>query len=143
MPIPSALVTRFFQLLVERRFAEARRELNKIKEKMHKSEWNKGYFRALRGMLTERRSDSGRYAFLSELDLNDKKALKKYKKEFQAHVKSDLHEDFDRGYFSAWTKFMRVLDKLAVNNPKMKNGKSKNKNDKDQSKIETFLKEKS
>lgn len=148
MPIPSALVTRFFQLLVNRRFADADRELENIKEKMHKSEWNRGYFRALRGMLIARRSNSDQYTFLSELDFNDEKALKKYRKEFQAHVKSKLHEDYDRGYFSAWTEFMRILTKLAVNNPGTKKTTSKKekpdkRKNKGQAKIESFLGKKS
>jgi len=145
MPVSSALVTRFFQLLVNRRFAEAERELERIKQKMHKTEWNRGYFRALYGMLIARKSNNDNYAFLSKLDLNDKNVLQNYRKEFRGHVKSKLHGDFDRGFFSAWAKFMRILNKLAVNNPEAKSpivekGKSKDfEKDKSQAKIESFL----
>jgi hypothetical protein len=145
MPVSSALVTRFFQLLVSRRFAEAERELERIKQKMHKTEWNRGYFRALCGMLIARKSNNDNYAFLSKLDFNDKNVLQNYRKEFQGHVKSKLHGDFDRGFFSAWTKFMRVLSKLAVNNSEAKSEiseKAKSKTfekDKSQAKIESFL----
>jgi len=145
MPISSALVTRFFQLLVNRRFAEAERELESIEQKMHKTEWNRGYFRALYGMLIARKSNNDDYAFLSKADLNDGKVLRNYRKEFQGHVKSKLDEDFDRGFFSAWAKFMRVLSKLAVNNPEAKSvisEKAKSNNfekDKSQAKIESFL----
>lgn len=133
MPIPSALVTRFFQLVVDRHFAEANRELKKIQEKMHKSEWNRGYIRALRGMLIEEKSSSGKYAFLSELDFNDKQALEEYRREFQTHVKSQVHEDFDRGYFSAWAECMRVLSKLAVNKSETVNGENES-----QAKLESY-----
>jgi len=145
MPISSALVTRFFQLLVNRRFAEAERELERIKQKMHKTEWNRGYFRALYGMLIARKSNNDDYAFLSKLDLDDKNVLRNYRKEFQGYVKSKLDGDFDRGFFSAWAKFMRVLSKLAVNNPEAKSeitDKAKSKpfeKDKSQAKIESFL----
>jgi len=145
MPISSALVTRFFQLLVNRRFAEAERELERIKQKMHKTEWNRGYFRGLYGMLIARKSNNDDYAFLSKADLNDGKVLRNYRKEFQGHVKSKLDGDFDRGFFSAWAKFMRVLSKLAVNNPEAKSvisEKAKSNNfekDKSQAKIESFL----
>ncbi|MCK4483081.1 hypothetical protein KAU55_07610, partial [Candidatus Bathyarchaeota archaeon] len=111
MPIPSAIVTTFFQLLVKRRFAEAERELERIKQKMHKTEWNRGYSRALQGMLIARKSNNDNYTFLSKLDLNDKDALKDYRKEFRGHVKNKLHENFDRGFFSAWSDCMRVLSK--------------------------------
>jgi len=145
MPIPSALVTRFFQLLVKRRFAEAERELERIKQKMHKTEWNRGYSRALQGMLIARKSNNDNYTFLSKLDLNDKDALKDYRKEFRGHVKSKLHENFDRGFFSAWSDCMRVLSKLAVNNPEAKRATSEEEKtktfekDKSQVKIESFL----
>ena len=145
MPISSALVTRFFQLLVNRRFAEAERELERIKQKMHKTEWNRGYFRALYGMLIARKSNNDDYAFLSKADFNDKSVLRNYRKEFQGHVKSKLDGDFDRGFFSAWGKFMRVLSKLAVNDSEAKSeisetAKSNNfEKDKSQAKIESFL----
>ena len=145
MPIPSALVTRFFQLLVKRRFAEAERELERIKQKMHKTEWNRGYSRALQGMLIARKSNNDNYTFLSKLDLNDKDALKDYRKEFRGHVKNKLHENFDRGFFSAWSDCMRVLSKLAVNDSGAKRATSEKKNarefeeDKSQVKIESFL----
>ena len=145
MPIPSAIVTTFFQLLVKRRFAEAERELERIKQKMHKTEWNRGYSRALQGMLITRKSNNDNYTFLSKLDLNDKDALKDYRKEFRGHVKNKLHENFDRGFFSAWSDCMRVLSKLAVNDSGAKRATSEEENakdfekDKSQVKIESFL----
>ena len=141
MPISSALVTRFFQLLVNRKFAEAERELDRIKQKMHKTEWNRGYFRALSGMLIARKSNNDNYTFLSKLDFNDRKTLQNYRKEFQGHVKNKLHGDFDRGFFAAWANCVRVLGKLAVNNPEARSttpeASSKTKS---QAKIESFLK---
>jgi viroplasmin and RNaseH domain-containing protein len=140
MPIPSALVTRFFQLLVNRKFAEAERELERIKQKMHKTEWNRGYFRALYGMMVARKSNNDQYTFLSKLDFNDKKALQNYRKEFRGHVKSKLHGDFDRGFFAAWANCMRVLSKLAMNNSGAKNAMSETSDKaKSQAKIESFL----
>jgi hypothetical protein len=145
MPISSALVTRFFQLLVNRRFAEAERELERIEQKMHKTEWNRGYFRALYGMLIARKSNNDDYAFLSKLNLDDKNVLRNSRQEFQVHVKSKLDGDFDRGFFSAWAKFMRVLSKLAVNNSQAKSEipeKAKSnpsEKDESQAKIESFL----
>ena len=117
MPIPKVLVTRYFQLLVNRQFAEAERELERIKQKMHKTEWNRGYFRGLYGMLSTRRStNNDSHAFFSKLDLNDKAALHAYKREFSNHVKNRLHGDFDRGFFSAWTDCMGVLSKINFTN---------------------------
>jgi len=117
MPIPQALVTRYFQLLVNRQFTEAERELERVKQKMQKTDWNRGYFRALYGMYLSSKSNGDGYSLFSKLDLNDKVALHEYRREFLAHMKNGLHGDFDRGYFSAWSECMRVLARLNIPNP--------------------------
>ena len=114
MPIPQALVTRYFQLLVNRQFTEAERELERLKQKMQKTDWNRGYFRALYGMYLSRKSNGDGYSLFSKLDLSDKVALHEYRREFLAHMKNGLHGDFDRGYFSAWSECMRVLARLNI-----------------------------
>jgi hypothetical protein len=149
MPIPSALVTRFFQLVVNRQFAEAERELERVKQKMHKTEWNRGYFRALYGMLLTRRSNNNdSYAFFSKLDLSDKTILHDYRREFLEHVRNRLHGDFDRGFFSALADCMRVLSKMDIVSIPNANGATPEKekletlqSDKSQATIEDFLKE--
>jgi hypothetical protein len=123
MPVPSALVARYFQLLIYRQFTEAERELERLKQKMHKTEWNRGYFRALYGMMLARRSNNNdSYTFFSKLDLKDKTVLHNYKREFSEHVKNRLHGDFDRGFFSAWADCVRVLHKLDLSNIPTTNG---------------------
>ena len=118
MPIPQVLVSRYFQLIVGRQFTEAERELERIKQKMQKTDWNRGYFRALYGMLLSRRSSAtDEYAFFSKLDLSDKPTLHAYRKEFLDHMRNGLHGDFDRGYFSAWADCMRILTRLDVPSP--------------------------
>jgi hypothetical protein len=114
MPIPQALVTRYFQLISNRQFMEAERELERIKQKMQKTEWNRGYFRALYGMLLSRRGNGDNYALFPKLDLSDKVALHAYRREFLDHSRNGLHGDFDRGYFSAWADCMRVLARLEI-----------------------------
>ena len=114
MPIPQALVTRYFQLVVNRQFTEAVRELERLKQKMQKTEWNRGYFRALYGMYLSRKSNSDDYSLFSKIDVTDKVALHEYKREFLEHTKNGLHGDFDRGYFSAWADCMRILARLDV-----------------------------
>jgi hypothetical protein len=148
MPIPQALVTRFFQLLVSRQFTEAERELEKLKQKMHKTEWNRGYFRALYGMYLSRRSNGDAYAFFPKLDLSDKAALHGYRREFLEHTRNGLHGEFDRGFFSAWADCMRVLSRIDVaslpnaNGTMSENGKIQTlKSDNSQATMENFLKE--
>jgi hypothetical protein len=119
MPISQALVTRYFQLLVGRQFTEAERELERVKQKMQKTEWNRGYFRALYGMyLSRKNSSSDDYAFFSKIDFSDKPALHTYRKEFLEHMGNGLHGDFDRGYFSAWADCMRIISRMDIPVPK-------------------------
>ena len=147
MPVPQALVTRFFQLILNKQFAEAERELERLKQKMQKTEWNRGYFRALYGMLLVRRSNnSDSYAFFSKLDVSDKEALQNFRREFLNHVKNRLHGDFDRGFFAAWADFTRVASRLNITNI-VENGSAASEReetrklleDKNQASIEDFI----
>ena len=148
MPIPSVLVTRYFQLLVSRQFTEAERELERVKQKMQKTEWNRGYFRALYGMFLSRKANGDAYAFFAKLDLSDKAALHYYRREFLEHVGNKLHGDFDRGYFSAWADCMRVLSRMNISIAPILNGAANGKEepetvrtDKEQATMENFLEE--
>ena len=116
MPIPKTLVTQYFQLLVNRQFAEAERKLEQIKQKMQKTDWNRGYFRALYGMLLSRKSSNDNYSLFSKLDFSDKVTLHTYRREFLEHTNNGLHGDFDKGYFSAWSECMRILARLEIPN---------------------------
>ena len=149
MPVPSALVIRFFQLLINRQFTEAERELERVKQKMQKTEWNRGYFRALYGMFLSRKANGDSYALFSKMDLDDKAALHVYRREFLDHVRNRLHGDFDRGFFSAWADCMRVLSRISV--PKIDRSPEPNaavpetgdletvKADKEQATMENFI----
>lgn len=110
--IPKVYVTRFFQLVTTRQFAEAERILERLKQKIQMSERNRGYFQALYGMLLTQRSSNDRYAFLSNLNIKDQKELHVYRREFLRQSEHRLHADYDRGFFSAWADYMRILPKL-------------------------------
>ena len=149
MPISQALVTRYFQLIVNRQFTEATRELERLKQKMQKTEWNRGYFRALYGMYLSRKSSGDAYSFFSKLDLTDKETLHGYRREFLDHMRNGLHGDFDRGYFSAWADCMRILTRMDVPNPQRRKSKNEEKekietvrSDKSQATMANFLLEK-
>ncbi|MCL1977330.1 MAG: hypothetical protein FWG55_04385 [Candidatus Bathyarchaeota archaeon] len=140
MPIPQALVTRYFQLIVSRQFAEAERELERVKQKLQKTEWNRGYFRALYGMYLSRKNANDNYAFFSRLDLSDKASLHAYRREFLDNMRSGLHGDFDRGYFSAWADCMRILTRMDIPAPA---GATSQKADVSEDAIETVRSDKS
>jgi len=111
-PVKAAYVIRFFQLVTEKQLTEAERELLRIKEKIERTEWNHGYYKALQGMLLSRRGNSDNTTFLATLDPNNKRALLDLKKEFQEKVESRLYTDYDRGYFSAWADYVNTLKRM-------------------------------
>jgi hypothetical protein len=114
MPISKIFVTRFFQLVEGRRFAEAERILERIRSKTNETDWNSGYLHALDGMLfTQRTGDS--YSFLNNANFKDEKELKRFKKEFLKKSKNKIHADHDRGYFAAWADYMRTSIKALQN----------------------------
>jgi len=115
MPISRVFVTRFFQLVAKRQFAEAERILERIKLKIQKTEWNRGYFQALNGILLAQKSNDDQYAFLPNLDFNNEDELKKYRREFLKQSKDRIHADYDRGFFSAWADYMRISIRMKEN----------------------------
>ncbi len=134
MPMPSIYVTRFFQLITARRFAQAERVLLRLRQKIPRTEWNTGYFQALRGMLLAQKSNDDRYVFLSNLNFKNQDELKKYRREFLKNARNKLHADYDRGYFAAWASYMRVLAKLESATDKTTNKTPKKKEVKTQEK---------
>jgi ATP/maltotriose-dependent transcriptional regulator MalT len=121
MAIPLVMMTRFFQLVSQRKFAEAERVLERITVKMKKRkkrEFNRGYLEALSGIILTHRSSGESYEFFSNIDLNDVKAQKKHQKDFKEDAKSRFHADYDRGYFSALADYMRIVIKTARSNAK-------------------------
>jgi ATP/maltotriose-dependent transcriptional regulator MalT len=112
MSVPLALVTRLFQLVSERKFAEAERILERITAKMKKSgqqEFNRGYLEALSGIILTYRSSGESYEFFSALNLNDVEALKKHYRDFKQNAESRFHAEYDRGYYSALADYLRVV----------------------------------
>ncbi len=114
MPISKIFVVRFFQLLKERRFAEAERVLERIRQKTNKTEWNSGYIHALDGIIVATKSNDS-YAFIKNLNFEDEKELKKNRKEFLKEYKNKIHSDSDRGFFAAWADYMLISVKDLTN----------------------------
>ncbi len=107
MPISKVFVVRLIQLLKARRFAEAERVLERIKDSTNSTEWNSGYIHALEGALVCQKSNDS-YSFLANVDLDNEIDLRKNRKEFLKEYKNKGHKDFDRGFFAAWADFMLI-----------------------------------
>ena len=124
MPISKMFVVRFFQLLKGRRFAEAKRVLERIRQKTNETEWNSGYLHALDGILLATKSNDS-YAFIKSVNFEVEKDLKKNRKEFLKQYKNKINTDFDRGFFAAWSDYMliSVKDLTNIETPKKSNQK--------------------
>jgi len=112
LPLSSPFVTRFFQLVRERQFAEAERILERLKLKGQKNERERGYLQALNGIFLASKSNDDQYLFLSNVNLKDKSELEKHRREFLKHTRDSLNAEYDHGFFSAWAEYMRILLKL-------------------------------
>jgi len=119
MPISKIFVVRFFQLVKGRRFAEAERVLERIRLKTNETEWNSGYLHALDGILLAQKS-SDSYAFIKNVNFDDEKDLKKFRKDFLKEYKNKIHADYDRGFFAAWADYMLISKKSLADSEKSK-----------------------
>ena len=119
MPISKIFVVRFFQLVKGRRFAEAERVLERIRLKTNETEWNSGYLHALDGILLAQKSGDS-YAFIKNVNFDDEKDLKKFRKEFLKEYKNKIHADYDRGFFAAWADYMLISKRSLVDSEKAK-----------------------
>jgi len=106
-----SLVSQYFQFIIERRFGEAEKKLEEVKQALGRSEQGGGYLKALEGLLLTYRSSNDRYLYLTNVELTSKN-VEALKKEFSEQAESQLHANYDKGYFSALADFMRAVGKL-------------------------------
>lgn len=78
---------------------------------MPNKEWDHGYYKALQGMLLTQKANGNQHAFLSNFNPNDKAAVEQHRDRFSKRVKSRFYDNFDRGFFSAWTDYTQLLIK--------------------------------
>jgi len=116
--IHQAAVEKYFILIGERRMSEAERELQTIREKSDNSQWEKGYMKALEGLLLTQKSTSDKYIYLARFNMNEESA-KKLKMEFTEHASNELHGEYDRGYFKALSDYLDILERNALWNNKV------------------------
>ena len=111
-PTPTFNTERLFQALIERRIADAEKELDTIRATLPSTESAKGYLKALEGLLLTAKSNEDKYLYLSKIEKTPKN-LKTIRREFSRQAKNGLHGDFDRGYFQALESYLRKLENAA------------------------------
>ena len=108
-PTPTFNTERLFQALIDRRIADAEKELDTIRATLPSTESAKGYLKALEGLLLTAKSNEDKYLYLSKIEKTPKN-FKALRREFSQQAKNGLHGDFDRGYFQALESYMRKLE---------------------------------
>ena len=105
------VVSQYFHFIIERRFGDAEKKLEEVKQAFGQSKQEAGYLKALEGLLLTYRSSNDRYLYLTNVELSSKN-VDALKKEFNEQAESPLHADYDKGYFSALADFMRTVGRL-------------------------------
>ena len=101
-----SLVGTFFHLVAQEKRATAKVVLEKIKQKSENSQWRKGYINALEGMITVTEAKYDQNVFINQIK-TERGA--EFRRAFLKQSSNELHSDFDKGFFSAWADYMRVL----------------------------------
>jgi hypothetical protein len=99
-------IINFFESLKARRFSDAEKALQVIKDtRFGDSDFKKGYINALEGLLLSHRTGDER-DFLQRAPF-DKKSMRSYSKDFKDFVKNGYRSPFDVGYFLAWSDMLQ------------------------------------
>ena len=111
--LPEAEINRYLRLIVERKIADAEKELEDLRPKIGNTEWNRGYIKALEGLLLTRKTNNDSYLFFAKKEF-DNKSLKALTKESTQNAASPLYGDYDRGYFSGLVQLVKVMEEAGV-----------------------------
>jgi hypothetical protein len=103
-------VLRFFEKMLDRRFSDAERILNLLRNWDFQEEFKKGYIHALEGMLLSSKSGDDR-DFFNKFNML-KKDYDKYKQVFKKNILNGNHTIFDQGFFSAWFDLIQYYSKI-------------------------------
>ncbi|MEM2901721.1 MAG: hypothetical protein QXO32_03190 [Candidatus Bathyarchaeia archaeon] len=101
-------LTDFFTLLVNHKLKEAEEYLNELAKELNASKEDKGFLKALEGLVLALKSQEDRYLYAPML-LSSKKLIENARVEFQEHCRNPLHDPYDRGYFKAMAEFTEFL----------------------------------
>lgn len=105
------IASKYFRTIAERRIKDGEVEFDRVSLSLDDSEWNKGYLKALEGLLITFRTNNSKLLYLQRKELEDQKMRKKFKEELKKHSNNELHSDYDRGFFSALMDYFTVTEK--------------------------------
>ena len=96
---------------MDRRIADAEKELDSMRTSVPATENAKGFLKACEGLLLTAKANSDRYLYLSKE--RTQKELRTLRREFGTHAENTLHTDYDRGYFHLLESYMKRLERAA------------------------------
>jgi len=111
--LPESDIDKYLRLVVERKIADAEKEIETLKPKFSNTEWNRGYVKALEGLLLTRKANDDNYLFFAKKEF-DKKSLKALMKESANNAESPLYGDYDRGFFSGLAQLVKIMEEEDV-----------------------------
>ena len=111
--LPELNIDKYLRLVVERKIADAEKEIEELRPKFSNTEWNRGYVKALEGLLLTRKANDNNYLFFAKREF-DKKSLKALAKEFANNAENPLYGDYDRGFFSGVARLVKAMEEEGV-----------------------------
>jgi hypothetical protein len=111
--LPEADIDKYLRLVIERRIADAEKEIEQLRPKLGNTEWNRGYVKALEGLILTRKANSDNYLFFAKKEF-DKKSIKTLMKEFANNSESPLYGDYDRGFFGGLARLTKIMEQEEV-----------------------------
>jgi gamma-glutamyl-gamma-aminobutyrate hydrolase PuuD len=96
--------------VIERRIADAEKELDMIRTSIPATETTNGYLKACEGLILTAKTSNDRYLYLSKIEKTQEQ-LRALRKEFRQQTANPLNTDYDRGYFQILESFFRKLER--------------------------------
>lgn len=106
----SRLANEYFHLLLKREITPAERLLERIEKNLQDSDLEKGYLTALKGILVSVRTKSSSDSLAHQV-IGDRKKASSVIKDFNKRSKTRWETDFDKGYFTAWKDYLKIIIK--------------------------------
>jgi hypothetical protein len=105
--IPKLEVNKFLQQVEDRAWTDAEKELDNIRQKSDGGQWSRGYVKALEGLLLTFRGNDDKYIYLPRIvGISPPEVVGELKDEFAQFSVSDIHGDYDRGFFKALEDYL-------------------------------------
>jgi len=104
-------VKQYFKSVIEKRLTDAGRILDRLEQTATDNNWKKGYIKALQGIFLVLKSRNLRYAYIGQIHEDDPKKINGARRRLLKKSRNHLQRDFDKGFFTAWVDYLKVLKK--------------------------------